>query len=124
MTPALPASWLAAFVAGFALVPCDQRPRGPEGAATAEIECNRDEDCTLLPVITCCGECPPEPPFEAVTIPELDGVLIELEERCATERRSCAPPVCAPAPRRCEARAACAGGECVVLRGRCERPLS
>jgi hypothetical protein len=65
--------------------------------------------------ITCCGECDPVPPFEAVPHTAVDAVLIELETRCAEKLAPCEPPVCESLPRGCEAYAACVGGQCIVL---------
>lgn len=80
------------------------------------IECRVDDDCTLMPAaITCCGECDPVPPFEAVPHTAVDAVLIELETRCAEKLAPCEPPVCESLPRGCEAYAACVGGQCIVL---------
>lgn len=78
------------------------------------VDCGRDEDCVLLPVVTCCGECPPAPPFEAITREALDAVLIENEWKCGAHPRACDARACEPRPRGCYARAACVGSRCVV----------
>jgi hypothetical protein len=82
-------------------------------------ECTIDSDCVLMPEVTCCGECPPAPPFEAAPRESLDAVLIEAEERCATDLRPCTPPVCDPVPRGCWAKAACDDGRCVAATDGC-----
>lgn len=100
----------------------DDRPRETAPApAPAELvaprprdPCVRDQDCALLPYVTCCGECPPAPPFEVGTREALDAIFIESEQRCAEDRRPCTPPVCERPPRGCYARAACQAGVCVV----------
>jgi len=123
MNAAAAIAWLVAAAA--ALQPCEQRPRSETGEAfTAdEIECLSDAQCALAPIVTCCGECPAEPPYEAITLAELDAIFIEAEERCALDRRECTPPVCAPPPA-CEARAACDAGECVAVPLVCGWPTS
>jgi hypothetical protein len=109
----------ACVLVGLLLVGCPAPP-----PATSEAECVRDEDCALLPYVNCCGECPPELPFESGTRQELDAIFIELESRCATERKACTPPVCEPVPDGCYAKAACAGGRCVVETDGCFEPRS
>ncbi len=79
-----------------------------------DAECAQDSQCALLPQLTCCGECPPTPPFEVGTREDLDAIFIEAETRCAEDTRACAPPTCAAKPRGCYARAACVSGSCVV----------
>jgi len=94
-------------------------------AAPADVECVRDGDCVLLPEVTCCGECPPVPPFEVGTVAALDAVLIESEQICAERRVACeATPACDPVPRGCYARAECIMGACVLATDGCGRPLS
>lgn len=103
--PARP--WIVA-AAMTALVACEPP------AARQDVDCVRDDDCVLMPYVTCCGECPPAPPFEAAPRTELDAVLIELETTCALDRRECAAPACDPRPAGCYAKAACVAGRCVV----------
>jgi hypothetical protein len=112
------------LVAAALLVACSGRPGGDDAGASSrgvtdppsidDPDCVRDQDCELLPYVTCCGECAPAPPFEAVTRQQLDAVFIELESRCAIDRRECTPPVCERVPRGCYARAGCVAGRCVV----------
>jgi len=76
------------------------------------IECVADADCTLTPaLLTCCGECPALPPFEAVPRALLDDVRAD----CAPLRGRCEPPTCAPRPAGCIARAVCDRGRCRAL---------
>jgi hypothetical protein len=113
-----------AILLSVLLAACGSREASPrdDGSAPApratppagDVDCVRDEDCALLPEITCCGECRPVPPFEVGTQHDLDARLIESEERCAHDTRACTPPVCTPMPRGCFARAACKQGRCVV----------
>jgi hypothetical protein len=87
--------------------------------------CRTNDDCTLLPSrMTCCGECAPAPPFEAVTRQEMDALLIELETTCAQSTRLCTPPVCEPPLRGCSAQARCSVGRCVVDETGCDKPVS
>jgi len=83
-------------------------------APLLDADCARDQDCALLPYVTCCGECPPAPPFDVGTREDLDAIFIEQEERCALDRRECTPPTCDPLPPGCYARAGCVAGRCVV----------
>ncbi|MCB9563981.1 MAG: hypothetical protein H6708_26595 [Kofleriaceae bacterium] len=104
-------------------------PRPPPAAgvgtgAVPRLDCVVDDDCVLLPDITCCDECAPAPPFEVGTIASLDALLIENEHRCAVERASCEHvPPCAIIPEGCTAHAACADGRCVVVERGCGRPV-
>jgi hypothetical protein len=117
-----------AFTLAAAYQPCDERASTVDDVAAPRVApgpaCERDRDCFLLPEIGCCGECAPAPPFEAVSAAELDALLLELEERCAQDTRECAPPRCRPVPARCEARARCVDGRCVVDAAGCRRPTS
>ena len=108
---------------------CGQAPAQPEGTGSPQIEpaarCSRDVDCVLLPsVLSCCGECPPAPPFEAAARWVLDGMLLENETVCAASSRLCQPTVCDAVPDECVARAECSDGRCVVAATGCERPSS
>lgn len=91
-------------------------PAGParSGELPRLVECADDSHCALLPHVTCCGECPPAPPFDVGNRQDLDALFIEAETRCAQDRRPCRPPVCEPRPRGCYARAACVAQRCVV----------
>ncbi|MGE0395321.1 MAG: hypothetical protein AB7T06_01240 [Kofleriaceae bacterium] len=81
-----------------------------------EAECETDDDCGLMPSrLTCCGECEPAPPFEAVPRSQIDALLIELDTQCAPRTRLCEPPVCEEVPFECEARAACIAGVCRAI---------
>lgn len=93
---------------------------GQMAAPAEDAECVVDEDCVMIPYVTCCGECPPEPPFEAGPREELDAILIEMETRCALERRPCEAPVCAARPPGCYVRAACERGRCVAETDGCD----
>jgi len=106
---------------------CEERLQGiqpsyvapPPGEAD---DCVTDDDCTLLPpIISCCGECDPVPPFEAVPRSTVDALLLELDTQCAQRTGLCTPPVCESAPPGCFARATCAAGHCHVVDGDCSR---
>jgi hypothetical protein len=87
---------------------------GCDASAQAQaIECVRDDDCVLLPRVTCCGECAPSPPYEAAPRWVLDGMLVEAETTCARSSRPCTPPVC-DLPTTCVPHAACTEGRCQV----------
>jgi hypothetical protein len=73
----------------------------------------------LFPVLSCCGECPPAAPFEAVTRAELDAALIEDEQRCAIEDHDCTRHACEPRPAGCAPRAACVDTRCAALAPGC-----
>jgi len=97
----------------------------PCASSAAPTECRSDDDCTLLPAqLTCCGECPPAPPFEAVTRHEMDAILLERETTCSQSTRLCQPPVCEPRLRSCSAQARCSVGRCVVDETGCDKPVS
>ena len=100
----------------------DDSPAAPEPVLDAD--CVRDEDCALLPYVTCCGECPPAPPFDVGTRSNLDAIFIELETQCALDLRECTPPECDPMPAGCYAKAACVDGRCVVETDGCGVPMS
>lgn len=83
--------------------------------SAAPPECARDTECALVPAaFTCCGECEPAPPFEAVSTELLDEVRGEWADRCAPATRACEPPACASVPEACAARAICDRGACRV----------
>lgn len=89
-------------------------------ARIAPAECSVDADCTLMPAaITCCGECEPVPPLEAVPRTFLDALLLENESACAPTTRLCEPPACASVPAGCAARAVCRAGRCTVVESGC-----
>jgi len=101
------------------------QPTAPTAVAVQAAECKSNDDCTLLPSqLTCCGECAPAPPFEAVTRQEMDALLIERETTCSQSPRLCQPPVCEPPPRGCSAQARCSVGRCVVDETGCDKPVS
>jgi hypothetical protein len=82
-----------------------------EPANPAARECQTDADCVLLPaLVTCCGECDPEPPFEAIPRSTLEQLRSDTDEQCAPRTRLCEPPQCFSADRR--ARAECRNGTC------------
>ena len=100
---------------------CDRLPSSSGSASQLSrepptIECRIDDDCTLLPpAMTCCGECDPVPPFEAVPRTAVDALLLELETRCAEKPGPCQPPACESSPPGCEAYSTCVGGHCMVV---------
>ena len=79
-----------------------------------------DDDCELVPIVTCCGECKPAPPFESVPRSAIDTLLLETEERCLRDDRPC--PVCARPPRGCTASPRCAQGTCTFTATGCDFP--
>jgi hypothetical protein len=84
-------------------------------ARPAPAACKQDADCALMPaLLTCCGECEPVPPFEAVTMRRLDAMRSDTDAQCAPPTRLCDPPMCSSLPPRCEARAICVEGACRV----------
>jgi hypothetical protein len=84
-------------------------------ARPAPAECQQNADCALMPaLLTCCGECEPLPPFEAVTKRRLEAIRSDTDAQCAPPTRLCDPPICSPLPARCEARAICVEGSCRV----------
>lgn len=111
---------------GLLTVKCvDSTPGMPISLLPAPAECVEDDDCTLMPSrLTCCGECPPAPPFEAAPRVELDGLLIEMETDCAPETRRCEPPICEVVAPGCTARARCIAGRCQVEATGCELRVS
>jgi hypothetical protein len=74
--------------------------------------------------LNCCTECPPAPPFEAVTRTQIDSLLLEHETRCSQRTIECQPLTCDPVPRGCTATATCTSGRCVVAQTGCDRPVS
>lgn len=96
---------------GLVLMPRACEHEAP--VAPVEIECVVDDDCVLMPsAINCCGECPPAPPYDAVSGEELASLLIQLETDCAEWTRLCEPPACEIISQRCEPRAICVEGRC------------
>jgi hypothetical protein len=88
--------------------------------AASVAECVVDDDCGLMPPrMTCCGECDPVPPFEAVPRTAIDAVLIDLETACAQSSSLCEPPECAVLTPGCVARAICLHGTCRVIESGC-----
>ena len=82
----LPLAITAISVATIECYYADDERRVPANPAPAE--CVRDADCALVPsLITCCGECEPAPPFEAVTKPLLEAVRNETDAQCAPATR-------------------------------------
>lgn len=91
----------------------DEYTRVP--ATPAREQCTRDDDCVLVPsLITCCGECQPAPPFEAVPLGRLASRRTAASEMCLPSTRGCEPPVCPAVIQGCEVRAICAAGSCAV----------
>jgi hypothetical protein len=117
------ARWLPLWVAmvscnAWLLAPTDAASTAGAGA-TAAADCRVDDDCVLLPELTCCGECPPAPPFQAAPRRVLDGMLVENETSCSYDTRPCPPRACDRVPRGCVARATCEAGRCVVAASGC-----
>ena len=118
------ARWLPLWVAmvscnAWLLAPTDASTAGAGAGATAAADCHVDGDCVLLPELTCCGECPPAPPFQAAPRWVLDGMLVENETTCSYDTRPCPPRACDRVPRGCVARATCERGRCVVASSGC-----
>jgi hypothetical protein len=77
-------------------------------------ECRTDDDCVLVPsLMSCCGECPATPPFEAAPREMLEELRRELDDSCA--RRACEPVTCERTD--CTARASCRLGRCEAIAG-------
>lgn len=123
--------WLVVLVAScgetafpMSQAPAVQRAASPSGSAepasTGAPECRVDDDCELVPIVTCCGECKPAPPFESVPRSAIDTLLLETEERCLRDDRPC--PVCARPPRGCTAAPRCAQGTCTFTATGCDFP--
>jgi hypothetical protein len=111
-----------AFAPSFAMHACGHMGGSYDEAA---LECVTDDDCGLMPSeITCCGECEPVPPFEAVPRTAIDARLLELETYCAERTIECVPPSCAAAPPGCTARATCDRGTCRAITSGCERRVA
>jgi len=109
----------------FAIKCVDSTPGMPLSLLPEPDECTKDDDCTLMPSrLTCCGECEPAPPFEAIPREDLDSLLLELETDCAPQTRLCEPPVCEVVPPGCMARARCVDGSCEVEATGCDRRVS
>lgn len=107
------------FLLGTAPV-ATQTCRDSRDEVAVEIECEVDDDCGLMPsVMSCCGECDPAPPFEAVVRTAIDARLIELETYCAERTIECEPPSCEVVPAGCTARAVCVHGTCRVNESGC-----
>jgi len=103
----------AAFVACHELYFSDDDLRNPSNMAKAGDTCATDADCALVPArITCCGECEPVAPFEAMTRTLLEALRRDVEASCAPATRLCDPPSCATLPPGCEVRAVCVAGQC------------
>lgn len=109
---------------GVALRPAvpEPPPRGA-GPPPSGVECVIDGDCELVPVITCCEECAPVPPFESVPRSSIDTLLLETEERCLRDTRACSAwQRCEPPPQGCVATARCHQGRCSFVATGCTRP--
>lgn len=91
----------------------------------ATVECTHDDDCGLAPAfVSCCVECAPAPPFEAVTRDELDALWLDLEARCAESSSACVPVTCPIVAPGCVARAVCDHGRCRVVEAGCEHRIA
>lgn len=115
LTLAVAMLWLALSVMTYACyeLQTEERLRSPVHSVLAGDECVTDDDCALMPAaITCCGECPPVPPFEAVTRASLADYRRVVADACAPETRLCDPPSCAGLAAGCDARAICRDGRC------------
>jgi hypothetical protein len=112
---------ICAALASCALLSCERDPTAGAAAKVTQeapraIECRVDDDCTLTPaVMTCCEECEPMPPFEAVPRTAVDAMLIELETRCAAKPPICEPRSCEEPPAGCQATAICVEGRCALV---------
>ena len=117
------ARWLSVWAA---MVACNAWLLAPvSDAPAANAECHADDDCVLLPSeLSCCGECPPAPPFHAAPRWVLDGMLVEAETTCSYDTRACAPMACDPVPPGCIARPACEAGRCVARTSGCGEHLA
>lgn len=105
----------------FAMVLAHSLGAGTCDRLTPNAECLVDDDCGLAPAfVSCCVECPPAPPFEAMTRTELDALWWDLESRCAESSSACVPVSCPVVPRGCVARAVCDSGRCRVIETGCE----
>ncbi len=118
----LHANFAHLLLAWGALVVVHACERATSGAQPAE--CAIDDDCTLLPRITCCGECDFVLPFEAVPRTSVDAMLIEAETDCAPHERSCVPPVCDEVPPGCDPHVLCIDGSCRLDAQGCDLPSS
>lgn len=128
--------WFASAL--VALAACEKLAASPDPPPEANAQCSRDEDCTLAPsALTCCGECPPAPPFEAAPVWEVDARYIENENRCLAPEISCGDESregdasreqevidCPQIPAGCTARAACTSGRCTAVTSGCGIPTS
>jgi hypothetical protein len=114
----LAVSW-SALVVGYS-TSSRSLPQQPAATEPEPGECVVDDDCGLMPSqMTCCGECPPAPPFEAVPRTAIDSRLLELETDCAPQTRLCIPPVCEPVPAGCDAQAICIDHRCRLVETGC-----
>jgi hypothetical protein len=112
---------LVAGVGVLAAAPACDRALDVAREMSTEPECQVDDDCTLMPsAMTCCGECDPAPPFEAVPRTAVDSRLLELETDCAESTRLCEPPICEVVPPSCIASAICLDGRCRVIAFGCD----
>lgn len=121
--------WLGAIVtvvagcdgAASSAPPAAARPRPAVQSELAPAGgCGSDDDCELVPELTCCDECAPVPPFQSVPRSTIDTLLLESEERCLHDDRACRP--CARPPPGCTATARCRDGACTFDATGCERP--
>lgn len=113
-------AWSAILLVGYAVEATRHAPLAHVDTSE-RTECANDGDCVLfVERVTCCGDCPPVPPFEAVPRTLLDELRQELDDRCAPREHFCDPPECPATPSGCEARAVCRAGTCsVATNGRC-----
>jgi len=89
-------------------------PVQPSGEPSSGQGCSRDDDCGLVPVFGCCGNCPPTPPYRALTHGAIEAERQDDEAQCATEDHDCSVHRCTTPPPGCTARAVCRQGVCAV----------
>lgn len=113
-----------AVVACHELYFADDDLRDPTTMAKAGDTCVRDDDCVVMPaLLTCCGECEPIAPYEAVPRAVLAERRRALEASCAPRTQPCDPPACTAPPAGCVVRAVCDQGQCrAVTNARCSSP--
>lgn len=117
----------AALLGGCADRPADEpAPARPAATSSRPLgpgeECAVDDDCALLPYVTCCGECYPDQPLRVGTRAQADAVYLEAEFDCGRSRAPCTPPVCDPWPPGCFAKASCVAGTCTLVTDGCGLP--
>jgi hypothetical protein len=114
---------LFTLLAPMTIVQTCELDDGP--AVEVAIECVTHEDCGLVPAfVSCCQECEPAPPFEAVPRSKLDAIWLDLEPYCAETASRCEQIPCPTIPPGCVAFAACIHGQCRVIEEGCESQIA